>query len=363
MRRRYRKNAGILLSALLLTVMMAVTACGGSAKSASTSAPRDNGFMSADMRQTNAEAPRKDETPIAKDRKLVRTTDLDIETQSYEDLDKVIREKVEAFGGYIESSFVQGRKEEHSRVGDYVVRVPNQKLDAFLTEVGSQYNVISRNMRVDDITLQYSDTENRIKSLRAEQETLLNMLKKADKIEDIIAIQARLSDLRSELEDYESRKLLMDNRVDYSIVNIHFKEVMNYTEAEHFSYLEEAQRRLRLGWQGFTVNVRYFTLDILGALPYIVIILLVIAVLIWLGARSKRRYRKRKAEEAVIRQQMPYAPYPPQQPQPQQPPQPQGVTPPQGPAPHESGPQVREPQLDPRAPQVRPPHEPGNRRK
>ena len=65
---------------------------------------------------------------------------------------------------------------------------------------------------MDDVTLRYVDVDSHKKALETEQERLLALLEKAENVEDIITIENRLSDVRYELENYESQIRLLDNQ-------------------------------------------------------------------------------------------------------------------------------------------------------
>ena len=52
----------------------------------------------------------------------------------------------------------------------------------------------------EDVTLQYVDLQSHKKALLAEQESLLSMMEQAESIEDIIAINEQLTDVRYQIE-------------------------------------------------------------------------------------------------------------------------------------------------------------------
>ena len=63
--------------------------------------------------------------------------------------------------------------------------------------------------------MDYKDEEilDRREALKAEQKSLMDMLEHADTVEAIITIQSRLTDVRYELESYESQLRVYDNRI------------------------------------------------------------------------------------------------------------------------------------------------------
>lgn len=166
-------------------------------------------------------------------RKLIRTVSLDVETTDFDNLLPSVRQSVAAEGGYIEQSDVSGTSistaVDRRRYAFLTVRIPSAKLDGFLAQISDQSNVINRSENVQDVTLQYTDIESRKKSLTIEQERLWALLEKADTLEAVIALEERLSEIRYQLEGFESQLRTYDNQVDYSTVHISINEVGVFT--------------------------------------------------------------------------------------------------------------------------------------
>ena len=145
--------------------------------------------------------------------------------------------------------------------------------------------------RVEDVTLQYVDTESHIAALKTEQESLMKMLEQADSVETILAIQTQLTQVRYELESYESQKKTYDNAVAYSTIQVYVQEVEREAQVSG-TYGEELRERLSENLYGIKNGVISLSLWFLGALPYW-ILLAAVLVLIWF-LRKKFVKRKRK---------------------------------------------------------------------
>ena len=152
-----------------------------------------------------------DETsPAPVERKLIRNVSMNLETREFDALTKSISDAVTFFGGYMEQADVSGNSlywsgERSSRYSNITARIPENKLDAFLTEVSRQGNVTYKNESVQDVTLQYTDITSRKKTLQMEQERLWELLEKAESVDAVIALEARLSEVRYQLESIESQ--------------------------------------------------------------------------------------------------------------------------------------------------------------
>lgn len=173
-------------------------------------------------------------SPADTGRKLIRDVNMSVEARDFDGVLSQITDKVRELGGYVESSDVSGISVNsyggsQQRYADIRARIPADRLDRFVETVESAGNVTSKQEQVTDVTLQYSDVQSRKKSMEIEQERLWALLEKAESLDAVVALEARLSEIRYELESYTSQLRLYDNRVDYSTVSINMREVKDLT--------------------------------------------------------------------------------------------------------------------------------------
>ena len=173
-------------------------------------------------------------SPADTGRKLIRDVNMSVEARDFDGVLSQITDKVRELGGYVESSDVSGISVNsyggsQQRYADIRARIPADRLDRFVETVESAGNVTSKQEQVTDVTLQYSDVQSRKKSMEIEQERLWALLEKAESLDAVVALEARLSEIRYELESYTSQLRLYDNQVDYSTVSIYMREVKDLT--------------------------------------------------------------------------------------------------------------------------------------
>lgn len=225
-----------------------------------------------------------DETVEKSARKIIKNVNISAETEEFDDFIANVTRKVESLGGYMESTNINGRSINSSRANyrnaSITARIPSDKLDDFVDHVSSASNITNKSESADDVTLNYADTEAHIKSLRTEQARLDELLLKADDIETIIAIERRITDVRYELESYESRLRTIDNQVDYSTVYISVSEVERYTPVEEVK--QTVGERIIIGFTENLIKVKEFIVDffveLIIAIPVIVLILVFLAI-------------------------------------------------------------------------------------
>ena len=240
------------------------------------------------------------DTPAVQDtgRKLIRNVNLEVETETFDELLTSVQDKIKRLGGYIEESYTYNGSSyygQDARNADLTIRIPSDKLDEFLADVAEISNIIRRNESVTDVTLQYVDMESHKKVLLTEQERLIELLGRAETIEDIISLESRLSEVRYQIESMEAQLRTLDNQVNYSTVYLYINEVKKLTPVKEQSVWE----RIATGFENSLYDVGKgivdFAVGLLIDLPYIVVWAVVIVLAVLIIRLVIRRVRRRKA--------------------------------------------------------------------
>lgn len=246
------------------------------------------------------------QTPATQDtnRKLIRTASLGVETEHYDELMPAIEQQVNELGGYIEDMNSSTRNSYYDanykgtrkvRYANMTIRIPKENLDRFLSMIGEQCNVISRSENVEDVTLQYVDMESHKKVLMTEQESLMELMKKAETVEDIITIESRLSQVRYEIESMESQLRTFDNKIDYSTVRLTIDEVEKYTPQEEDPTFVKIGKDFMESLEGALRGLFNIIVWFVVKLPYIVIWGIIIYI-VYRIIKKKRMKRLAKSE-------------------------------------------------------------------
>lgn len=235
------------------------------------------------------------------ERKLIRNVSMNLETREFDALTKSISDAVTFFGGYMEQADVSGNSlywsdERSSRYSNITARIPENKLDAFLTEVSSQGNVTYKNESVQDVTLQYTDITSRKKTLQMEQERLWELLEKAESVDAVIALEARLSEVRYQLESIESQLRTLDNQIVYSTVYLSIQEVQVLTSTDPDTIPVRIQKGLSRSFNTLKISSVDFLVWFISSLPILAVfaVLVFIAVIILKKPLKRRKTRKQK---------------------------------------------------------------------
>ncbi|NLL63219.1 MAG: DUF4349 domain-containing protein [Ruminococcaceae bacterium] len=227
------------------------------------------------------------------DSMIIKTMGLTVETKKYDDFLKAVNKRIKELGGYVERSN-EWAYESENRHYEMTIRIPAEKLDAFLNTVEGNATVISKSTDSTNVALTYIDTESRIKALRTEQETLLSLLAKARNLDEILTIQDRLTTVRADLESYEKILKTLDNDIDYATVSLDVTEVKRESSTGTGFFTE-----IKEGFLDTIYNIGEGAKEIFKAfiinLPYIVIIAIVVAILYVIMKKIKKMRGKNNA--------------------------------------------------------------------
>ena len=233
-------------------------------------------------------------------RKLIKNVSLDVETKDFDTFISNLEKEVESFEGYIEYSSVGGSSylfESSQRTAWYTVRIPEAKLETFISKVGDNGNITNISQNIRDITLEYVDVAGRISTLESELERLNELLSEASSIEDVLAIESKISDVRYELESYQSQMNSYDNQIDYSTVNIKILEVDVVSASQSDSAWEQIQSGFMSSLYGLGQGLSSLVIGLLSAIPYLAVIAAVIVIIVKAAHRRGRKKKERQAEQ------------------------------------------------------------------
>lgn len=277
----------------LLLVALLLTGC--AAKSvASDSVSYDTNEMIAETGAAMSPEMPDVKATMEEGRKWIVTMNLSVETQDLDAALAQLSQQIGEFDGYVQNqnihngSSYSGRR---YRSATLTIRIPVAKTEEFTTQVGDICHVVSKNQQQEDVTLTYVATESRLNALKTEETRLLELLAQAENMSDLLQIEARLTDVRYELESVTSQLRVLENQVDYATIYLDIEEVRDYTDTQEE---KTVWQRISGGFvdslKGIGTGALELGIWILANLPYLVLfggIGFAIAVIV-------RKFRNRK---------------------------------------------------------------------
>ncbi len=240
--------------------------------------------------------------------KIIYTAYSEIETTDFEGSIETVTTLLSQYGGFIESSSVTGNDLQSTyngytsyRNATYSLRIPRENFSAVTAALPQIGNVLYLSHDATNITSQYTDTESRLNAYETEEARLLEILAKAETVEDLISVESRLSEVRYEMENLTSQLKNWDNQVSYSTVTLYIREVeiLTPTPVEELTYWQEVGQSLRstLRWlrDAGKGTLKFF----IAGLPIFIPMAIIIAIPITVVHRKQKKSAARKTAEAA----------------------------------------------------------------
>ena len=123
-----------------------------------------------------------------------------------------------ARGGWVESADIVG--EGGYRTATISVRIPAERFDETMTVLRSLGIVTDEGVASQDVTEQLVDNEARMAAWRAQEERLIVLLENAATVEDIVDIERRISEVRTDIEYVAAAQRNLQNRVAASLIRV-----------------------------------------------------------------------------------------------------------------------------------------------
>ncbi|MSU02662.1 DUF4349 domain-containing protein [Tissierella sp. DSM 105185] len=225
--------------------------------------------------------------------KIITTVLISMETKEFMVTTDKLNELITKYKGYVENSDIYYNNYiEHSGLKNshHSIRIPKENLNQFVEELKEIGNVISENTSKEDISKTYRDTESRLRVLEAKEKRILELLNKAEKMEDIIALENQLSTIIYEKENLTINIKDMDDKIDYSTVYFELREVSKLSSKDNSKtpFSTKIANAFKDSLYFFTSNIENLVVSLIYFLPYGIIIGVVIYVLL--------KFRKKRGE-------------------------------------------------------------------
>lgn len=284
------------LIAVVLLLLTTLVACGASSETKTENAVSgDSDTANRAPQEGLSKTEETGQNPRPANQKLIRKVYIDAQTEDMDGLLSQVEQRITELGGYVESREIYNgtNRQTQKRTGDLTIRIPAEKLDQFVNQIQDVSNITSLRETTDDVTLAYVSTESRILALQTEETRLLELLAQAETMEDLLTIESRLTEVRTELEQVQSQLRVMDNQVNYGTVYLSIAEVEQVVQKK----AESKNFFVRIG-NGFVdslVNLWFFIRE----LVFILLAYLPYWLFIGLGAFvTLRIVKKRKKQSA-----------------------------------------------------------------
>ena len=289
-------NRKFIFLTLILTFLLLITACASKNDSSNISQPHrvemnSTGSMDEPQEEYDMAAADSEDMGSIQPEKVITIFDLGLETADFDEFTEKIEDIIGENEGYIQySNLWHGGHSRTYRRGEYVVRVPRGNINKFKDHVAEAGNLINESTNRQDVTTQYRDTESRLRVVETKEERILELLETADLMSDIIELERELNNIVYEKELLTSELMGLDDKIDYSTVNLYVEEVERYSTTEDID--TGLGDRIKNAFKD-SIHFFYNTMEnLIIFLVYSIPFLIVVGVLALLARRFYKKNQK-----------------------------------------------------------------------
>ena len=228
-------------------------------------------------------------------REIIRTADMSMRVDDVRESVRQIKEISERAGGRIANERISTSGE--ALFADITARVPADRLDAVIEQIGDLGTVTALNVLADDVTAQGIDLDARIAALQTSVDRLRDLLAQATTTKDLIEVEGELTARQAELDSLLAQRAALSDLVALSTLSVSLSpssEAAAWTPPGFLSGLESGWNALRTTVAGI-ITVAGF------ALPFLVVVAVIAALIVAVIILLNRRKRTRQEQQGATR--------------------------------------------------------------
>jgi hypothetical protein len=275
----------------LLIIIISITLSGCGSSSYPEDAVVQTSQSVADMREVpeDGEMVYKDSEKIGLERKLIYNLDYTLTVSEPKQAINEIITQTNKLSGYMVESRLSADNGKSTNA-HIVVKIPQDKMEQMSVYLESLGTVNNQTTYTDDVTMEYYDTEARLQVLQKEEERMLSFMEKETAtIQDLLAIEREISQVREKRESLQARMNVLKNQTDYSQFNIRLQQSLNEISAPQGT-IANAKKALVNSVNSMIKLFNWLIIAFFVVLPYLVLVAL--GYYLFRTIRKKRTSKK-----------------------------------------------------------------------
>lgn len=234
-------------------------------------------------------------------RKIIKNYNISAETNNFETIYDNISKKIEEYKGIVDNSSIYNNNYRENKTGKHLemtVRIESDNAPKFVEYITSILNVTSKSENIEDVTDNYNDINIRITTLETEILRLQELLKKAQKVTEIVEIEQKISSSTSELQKLKTRINNYDKRINYSTIYISVQEVVVLTEVKNQiptnDKIKQAFDKNLADTKQFLINIGIYIFTHIPAICMVLCFIFLICIFILIKNKIKQNKQNKK---------------------------------------------------------------------
>ena len=211
------------------------------------------------------------------DRLIIQDTSLSLQVKNVSKTITEIEESAKSFGGFLINSNLS--KPESAASGSISIRIPEERRkEALISFKNMAVKVVSESVFGNDVTDQYVDIESRLEVLNKTKIKYEEILQKAEKVTDLLAVQQQLTSLQSQIDSLKGQQKYYEQSAKLSKVVIYLSTdelALPYAPTNEWRPMvifKEAVRSLIQTFRGLGSMIIWIAVYLVIIIPVILII-------------------------------------------------------------------------------------------
>lgn len=192
----------------------------------------------------------------------------------------------EEAGGRVDGRTEYAPRESDAGSAELILRIPADDLQPTIDELEALGELEELSLSASDVTREVQDLDARITALDASLTRLLALLAEAQDIDDLIALEATVSDRQGQLESLEAQRRSLGEQVALSTLTLSLGSEAVAPPSEPDTFLDGLAR----GWDAL-VAFGSGALVLAGILLPWLLVLALVGGVVWVSVRAARRRR------------------------------------------------------------------------
>jgi hypothetical protein len=293
---------GLLRSLLILALVPTLNMCaagdggGGTASeptvvTADAPAPAE---MKAGAARDESKADEPAVAPAASSRLVIYSGSLRVQVERLDSASIHLRRLVSKLGGYLAGETTENYGSEQRLT--FSIRVPARQFDPLVRGAeGIGTYLAEKNLQAQDVTEEFRDNEARLKSRRTAELTLLDILRRARTVDEVLKVQEQLQRIREEIEVVEGRNRYLGDRVAYSTLSVTLYELSTAAQPPQEGFFYKLWTSVKNGWD----ILKQLILGLVTVWPLLIIAIIAVT---WAIRNDRKRKAAREAAYAATAQ-------------------------------------------------------------
>lgn len=223
-------------------------------------------------------------------RKMIENMSLSLEVKDVSKSMDYIARLAKQLNGYVVTSSIT--KNDTYYQGSITIKVPDDKMIQTADKVVKLGVLKNKSITADDVTEEFYDSQARLKALKKQEERLISFMDKAQKVSDLVVIEDKLTQVRSDIEVLEGRLRYLDNATSYSAISIQLIQGRTETVVAPKGTWGRAVQGLVGSINSLVAFINWLVVALFTIAPWLV----PLAVIIIVFRYYKNRRRKNDAE-------------------------------------------------------------------